>query len=100
MEVRIPQLTDIGKAIELYYARIELSNQDIKDLFGITSSTRIVRLKNLAKERMIKENVPYWNALHVNTKTAYQAWGLDIKDLESRYAKLQKLGLLNNPKTT
>lgn len=100
MNVRIPQITDIGKAIELYYARIELSNEDIKALFGAISTGRILRLKNLAKERMLEEDVPYWNALHVNTKTAYEAWGLDIKDLEIRYAKLRKLGMLNNPQTT
>jgi len=30
----------------------------------------------------------------VNTKSAYKAWGIDINDLEKRYAKLKKLGMM------
>jgi len=98
MNVRIPQLPDLGKAIELYYARTELSTEDIKCLFGINSSARVARMKKLARELMVEQDIPYWNAYNVNTKAAYQAWGLNIKDLEQRYAKLKKLGLSNKPK--
>lgn len=40
---------------------------------------------------MAENQTPSWNALRVNTKDAYAAWGLDIEDLERRYRKLKKL---------
>lgn len=32
--VRVPQITSLETAIRLYYERIELSNSDIRELFG------------------------------------------------------------------
>ncbi len=40
---------------------------------------------------MIELNTPVWNSSRINTKVAYEAWGLDIADLEHRYKKLQEL---------
>lgn len=94
MAVRVPQIVDISTAIRLYYTRIELSNSDIRELFGSIGSSRIVQLKNLAKKRMIERNRPYYNAMYVNTEDAFEAWGLDIGELERRYAKLRKMGLM------
>ena len=91
--VRIPQITSIETAIKLYYENIEIGNQEIKELFGPMGSARVCKLKNLAKEKMLEENVPNWNALNVNTKTAYKSWGLDIDDLVNRHNKLKKLSL-------
>lgn len=91
--VRIPQITSIETAIKLYYENIEIGNQEIKELFGPMGSARVCKLKNLAKEKMLEENVPNWNALNVNTKTAYKSWGLDIDDLVNRHNKLKKLGI-------
>lgn len=48
---------------------------------------------------MNENDVPQWNALRVNTKTAYEAWGLNIDDLERRYRKLQKLSLIQGGAT-
>ena len=92
--VRIPQITSLETAIKLYYENIEIGNQEIKMLFGSISSATVCKLKNLAKEKMLENNVPSWNALNVNTKTAYKAWGLDIDDLEFRYNKLKELNLM------
>ena len=89
--VRIPPITSLKTAIELYYSMTELGNSDIKRLFGNHSSATITRLKNKAKQKMIEQGTPVWNAQRVNTKVSYEAWGLDIKDLEFRYKKLQEL---------
>lgn len=91
--VRIPQITDLKKAIEIYYKWIEIGNQQIMNLFGKMSRARLVRLKKLAQAKMIEGDIPCWNANCVNTKAAYAAWGLDINDLEDRYKKLKKLNL-------
>ena len=92
--IRIPQITSLETAIKLYYENIEIGNQEIKVLFGPIGSARVCKLKNLAKEKMLEENVPNWNALNVNTETAYKAWGLDIDDLVYRYNKLKELNLM------
>lgn len=91
--VRIPQITDLGTAIEIYYSRSELSNKDIERLFGHLSTATISRLKGKARQKMIEDNVPCWNASLVNTKVAYKTWGLAIEDLEQRYEKLKKLAV-------
>lgn len=89
--VRIPPITSLKTAIELFYSRTELGNADIKDLFGKHSSSTISRLKRKAIQKMAELNTPVWNASRVNTEAAYTAWGLDIADLERRYKKLQEL---------
>lgn len=87
---RIPQLSSIEFAIKLYYEKIEIGNKDISELFNINSSSTICRIKKMAKAKMIAESTPIWNSVFVNTRVAYTAWGLDIKDLELRYNKLKK----------
>ena len=89
--VSIPQPVDIGSAVRIYYAHLNLGNTQIKELFGKISSGRIVHLKNLAREVMAEENIMAWDSLSVNTYAAYKAWGLDINDLENRYNKLLAL---------
>lgn len=90
MKVRIPQITDIETAIQLYYERLELSNADIEILFGKHSSSTVAGLKAIARDKMRENNVPCWNAQRVNTEAAYLAWGLSIDDLERRYRKLKQ----------
>lgn len=55
--VRIPQITDIKKAIEIYYKWIEIGNQQIMELFGKMSRARLVRLKKLAQAKMIETEI-------------------------------------------
>lgn len=91
--VRIPQITSLETAIRLYYEHTELSNSDIKELFGECSSATISRLKAIVRERMAEEKTPVWSANNVNTKIAYSTWELDINDLEQRYKKIKDLFL-------
>ena len=76
--VRVPQIIDLKTAVEL---------------FGHLSSATISRLKGKARQKMIEDNVPCWNARFVNTRVAYKTWGLAIEDLEQRYEKLKKLAV-------
>lgn len=89
LNVRIPQITSLETAIRLYYEHTELSNSDIKELFGKCSSATISRLKSKVREKMAEEKTPVWNANNVNTKVAYSTWGLNIDDLEHRYKKVR-----------
>lgn len=91
--IRLPQPLSIEVALKIYYTKIELSNKDIVDLFGNLSSATISRMKKQVREQMIEDGVQSWNAQYINTKVAYQTWGLNISDLEERYNKLKKLGI-------
>lgn len=87
---RIPQVTSIATAIEIYYSKTQLSNADIKKLFGVCSS-KATNLKKIVRQTMAERNVMPYNALLVNTKIAYEVWGLDIADLEKRHIALERL---------
>lgn len=65
----------------------------MKLLFGNRSSATISRLKKVAKQEMILNDIPTFNANKVNTAIAYKVWGIDVVDLEKRYEKLKKLSL-------
>lgn len=91
VRARVPDITDIKTAVELYYSQITLGNADIEKLFGKHSKRTIAKLKKMAKDEMQQRSIPILNSLRVNTDAAYEAWGLDINDLERRYEKLKKL---------
>lgn len=89
--VRIPQIQDLERTVEIYYQRNELSNSDIMEIFSKHSSATLAKLKNIAREKAVTENIAVWNARNVNTASAFRAWGLDIADLEMRVRKLREL---------
>ena len=93
--VRVPALQDIPNAIRIYYEKHELTSADIKELFGCCAATA-KKMKDMARKLMGERDVPNWNALAVNTDCAFEAWGLDIDDLERRYKKLLKYGMVKN----
>ena len=89
--VRVPQITSLETAIRLYYERIELTNSDIRELFGPLANSTVKRLKEKAELLMVGRNITVWNAQRVNTEIAYEAWGLNIADLERRLKKLKAM---------
>ena len=94
---RIPQIADLGVAVRMYYEKKMLSSKDILTLFGgRRGSATIQRLKNMAKDKMVEDNVCVWNSAMVDTETAFKAWGLDIADMEFRYNKLKKYGFVDS----
>ena len=92
--MRIRKPVDAERAVRMYYMYTEIGNNEIKELLGITSPSAVVRLKKIARERMTEKGEATFNPNSVNTKSAYEAWGLNIEDLEKRFAKLKKLGML------
>lgn len=91
VRVRIPQIVSLETAIRLYYSRIELSSKDVHEIFGDIADGTVAKLKNKARELMSERETPIWNARNVNTAVAFEAWGLEISDLERRYKKLGAL---------
>ena len=86
----IPQLKDIGKAVQLYYRLIDLSSADIMELFGCCRSTAN-KLKKAAKQAEAQERIQAIDAERAMTENAYKVWGLDTADLERRLKKLTRL---------
>ena len=85
---------DLGTAVRIYYSYPEMSNKEIKELFGRNfSGATLARYKSMIRQRQrelgIKTAVPY----SVNTKVAFEVFGIDITEIEKNMAKLQKLGL-------
>jgi len=82
-------IADLKTAIEMYYLNSELTTANITKLFDVSSNTA-KKYKDVVREEMAKRSVLSNEINSVNTKIAYEVWGLDISDLEKRYAKLQK----------
>jgi hypothetical protein len=90
--IRRPNVKNIDAAVRLYYEKFELGSKDIREIFDAKSSVTVTNLKKIAREKMAeKDRMPY-DKYCVPTDIAYEAWGLDIADLERRRAKLIKLG--------
>lgn len=92
--VNIPPISSLQTAIKLYHRPQDfLFNKDILALFPGIGTARIQQLKRLARAITAERKGIQLNSRSVNTKDAFKAWGLDIEDLEARYAKFKKLGL-------
>ena len=94
MRPRIPAISDVETAIKIYYGSIELGNKEIKALFSPVGEQKVILLKRYAKAYADERDTPVWNASKVNTEMAFEAWGLNIVDLERRYNKLKKMGVI------
>ena len=81
---------DIETAVRLYYEKPEITNADIKKLFG-TGETQTIKIKRAVKEEMAKRGVKSWLPHSVNTEIAYEVWGIDIDNFEKRLKKLRTL---------
>ena len=81
---------NIETAIQMFYGKYMLDSKDISEMFGGISKTSITKLKNKARVKMIEKNVPIIDNRHVDTNAAFEAWGLDITDLERRYKKMKE----------
>lgn len=90
--VRRPPVKDFNAAIKAYYS-MYISNGDIKRIFGCGANTA-VNLKKLARELEIEKNVPTCVPKHVNSRIAFEAWHIEITELEKNRQKLIKLGLI------
>lgn len=91
VNVRIPPIANLETAIRLYYSKVELSSEDVQQLFpSVKGKNTITKLKRKARELMVEENKLSYNANAVNTEVAFKAWGLNIGDLTARYETLKR----------
>ena len=88
-----PKQINVKEAVKIYYSKIEIGTSDIKRIFSVSSDTSAGRLKKQVREQMALENKKPMFSGNVLTKTAFEVWGLDIKELERMYNKSIALGL-------
>lgn len=86
-------ISNIDTALRIYYEKPEIGCSEIRELFNVTSSTTISKLKNMARDEMLRSNIKTFGNYSVDTEAAYRAWCIDIESLEKRRVKLKKLGL-------
>ena len=89
MQVNIPA------AVRLYYEKLSLSNKDIKAIFSVTSDCSALKKKREVIAYFAEKDI---NPIHsinnkLDTYRAFEAWGLDISDLEKRLKKLKQFGI-------
>jgi len=94
----VPMIASVETAVTAYYAKPQLGNAEINEIFGGLSKGKVCQLKVLAREKMKELGIPLMNNRTVDADAAYQAWGLNIGDLERRYAKIKKMEENNNGK--
>ena len=93
--VNVPPPVSVETALRVYYERRELRIGDIMELFGC-SRTRATALRKVALQEQAAAEEPLWDARAVNTKCAYKAWGIDVRELEDALGRLRRLRLCNN----
>lgn len=91
--MRVVQIKDIDTALRVYYTYPELSNAQIRELFGNIAGSTISKYKQAVRAIQAEREVKTSQLNTINTEIAYEVWGINVADLEKRRAKLIKLGL-------
>lgn len=91
MQVNIPV------AVRYYYEKYSLGNKEIKEIFGVTSDCTAIKKKKEVIAYFAKQDINPVHSLtnRLDTWRAYEAWGLDISDLEKRFKKLKQFGYIS-----
>lgn len=90
--ITIPRVASIRGAVEIYYQYNDLRTPDIMQLFGC-SSTKARQLKKPVMAVMRERGIMMRTSGCVDTETAFEIWGLDIKALERKAERAEKLGI-------
>lgn len=83
-------LADINTVMDIWLNKPVLTNQDIMRLFNCKIGSAM-KLKKEAQSLMTEQGETCYSSCTVNTRTAFKAWKIDIKDIERRYLRKQKL---------
>lgn len=92
--MKIKPITSIDTALRIYYSCPEIGNSEMRELFGSIGNSTAAKYKEAVKQEQVNQNVKTMQYHTVNTRVAYEVWGIDVKDLEERRRKLKRLGLV------
>lgn len=83
---------NIEKAILYYYKNIEIGNAEIMMIFNVSNGTAVKKKQEVQKE-MAKQGKRSFYPHSVNTKFAYELWGIDINHYEYVHKHLKSLDI-------
>ena len=83
--------TNLNLILETYYSKVELTSEDIKELFDNCSISSVNKLKKVAREQMAEDGKLSWDSRCVVTESAFKAWQIDIQKIEERALKISTL---------
>lgn len=81
---------DIETALDIFLRCPEIGSAEIKQIFNCSGSCAW-KLKKLAEKVMQEKGKETLFPHNVNTKCAFEAWQIDVADLERRVAKIRKM---------
>ena len=81
---------DVEAAVDIYYSTFVLETPDIRRMFRC-SYWMAAKLKHIAADFTLARGEPLPSLNEISTRTAFEAWGYDIADLEERAKKLAAL---------
>lgn len=91
--MRIKRIKSIDTALRIFYTYPEIGSAEIKELFGPLGDSTLRRYKKPVEIRQSELKIVVSRRFAINTKVAFEVWGIDVTDLEERREKLKKLGL-------
>lgn len=91
MELRLPKLSSIRTAVEIYYTMDSMHTADVVRLFGCCA-TKARELKRPVQLAMRERGILPRTQGCISTEVAYEIWGIDVPALERKYQKAAKFG--------
>lgn len=88
-----PNIKDIDAAIRVFYGNGYVSNTEIREIFGVKSDASIARIKKPVLEEEVRLGVPRVVPFCLNTKVAFEVWGIDVPELVKSRDERMRLGL-------
>lgn len=89
--IKRPDIEDIRAAIEIYYTKEAIGNKELESIFGKHGKDLFYDMKKVVREVEITRGRPIYMRAKVSTDVAYEVWGIDIKELEGKLEKMEKL---------
>lgn len=87
---RRTQIKDIETAVKIFYTYPELGTKQVQELYDC-GRNKATELKAIARKLQDEKGILTYSSSSVNTRCAYEAWGIDIEDLEKRLIVARKL---------
>ena len=92
------ELNDVWMVFETYHKNLTLGNTEIKQIFRGNGKDGVISSATVAKRKKEVFDYQNENAIHNPTnkrvcrKTAFEVWGIDIREIERSCAVLHRLG--------
>ncbi len=91
---QVCEIRDIDTALRIFWTHTELTSAHIRELFrGNISTSTVTKYKEMVRNEQRERGIKTCMYNTVNTRVAFEVWGIDVDDLEKRRAKLIKLGM-------